>query len=57
MATLIWLTYKGGAYLDAKFGTDMIFTAVLFILAIIFSFMNLFDKLMYIEKRKKKDKK
>lgn len=29
----------------------MIFTLILFLAAIIFSFINLFDKLTYIEKR------
>lgn len=57
MATLIWLAYKGGVWLDTKYGTDMIFTLILFLVAIVFSFINLFDKLVFVEKLEKKNKK
>ena len=58
-ATLMWLAYMGGGWLDERFGAAPYFTFFMVILAIVLSFSNLFEKLKIIDKieQRKKDKK
>ncbi|MDD4342884.1 MAG: hypothetical protein PHH19_00765 [Eubacteriales bacterium] len=56
MVTLVWFAYKGGIWLDAKYETGMIPTVLLILSAIIFSFINLFEKIKFFEKMEKRKK-
>ncbi len=58
-ATLMWLAYTGGHWLDERYGTDPYLTFLLVLIAIVMSFNNLFEKVKIVDKieQRKKDKK
>ena len=49
-AAFMFFAYKGGAWLDLKFDTYPVFTMLMIITSVIYSFTSLFYKMKLVEK-------
>lgn len=53
-ATFVFFAYKGGTWLDVKCDTYPIFTFVMTLISVFYSFSSLINKMKLIDEQKKK---
>jgi len=52
-AAFMFFAYKGGSWLDSKFNTYPVFTMLMIVLSVVYSFTSLFFKMKLVEKHGK----